>query len=337
MNIYIKKIWNNSGNKKPPFILIQRSRTYICTRVLCMINMNRQNVISIVSVCDNHYMVMLSALIKSIELNHHSGEYIDYFIVDDGISEKNRKKLEASINAELIHLNWIKMSEIVHGEIKLPLDYSSFPLNIYIRLFIPYFIPANLRKVIYLDVDMIVCKDISELWSADLGDKVIGGVVDRSDSVSAEWLGIKNYRELGIPAETKYFNSGMLLINPEKWRALNITEKIISCIQDNIKFADFPDQYGLNVVFANQWLELDNRWNSQAMLAIEDPYLIHFTGRKPIYSSYDYNADYREEFFKYIRQTQWADFKPISEFRRLMKKLYNKFEKKNWFNKSAIS
>lgn len=298
--------------------------------------MKQQNIISIVSVCDNHYVIMLAALIKSIEENHHSGENIDYYIVDDGISEKNKVKLKSSIKSQFIYLKWIKMGDILSNGIKLPLDYSSFPLNIYIRLFIPYFIPANLKKVIYLDVDMIVCTDISELWQTKLEDKVLGGVVDRSDSVSTEWLGIKNYKDLGIPADTKYFNSGMLLINPEKWRDLNITERVISCIQDNIKFADFPDQYGLNVVFANQWIELDKRWNSQAMLATETPYIIHFTGRKPIYSSYDYNPDYREEFFKYIRQTQWSNFKPISEFRRIMKKIYNKFEKKNWFNRSAI-
>lgn len=280
---------------------------------------------------------MLAALLKSIEINHSSAEKIDYYLVGDEVSEKNKQKLDESIDKDLISIQWLKMSEITPKGLKLPLDYSSFPLNIYIRLFIPYFIPVHIEKVIYLDVDMIVLEDISKLWNTILGDKVIAGVTDRSGVVSNEWLGIKNYKELGISPDTKYYNSGLLLINPKQWRKLNITGKIISCIQDNIKFADFPDQYGLNVVFADQWLELDPRWNCQAMLAAENPFIIHFTGRKPIYRSYDYNLSYKDQFYKYLRQTGWNNYKPLGEYRRLLKKIYNKFEKKNWFNKSIAS
>ncbi|MDP2412393.1 glycosyltransferase family 8 protein [Daejeonella sp.] len=296
--------------------------------------MNEQNRITIISVCDNHYMIMLAALLKSIEKNHHSSEKIDYYIVEDEISSKNKQMLLDSTNKEIINIKWLKMSEITPKEFKLPLDYSSFPLNIYIRLFIPHFIPDQIEKAIYLDVDMIVLEDISKLWERNIGNKVIAGVVDRSGSVSNEWLGIKNYKDLGISPDAKYYNSGLLLINTQKWRQLNITQKVIKCIHDNITFADFPDQYGLNVVFANQWFELDPRWNSQAMLAIEKPFIIHFTGRKPFYKSYNYNSSYKDQFYEYLKQTKWNNFKPIGEYRRLLKKIYNKFEKRNWLNKS---
>lgn len=296
--------------------------------------MNKQNRITIVSVCDNHYMIMLAALLKSIEKNHYTSEKIDYYLVEDKISSKNKQRLLESVNADLIRIKWLKMSEITPKGLKLPLDYSSFPLNIYIRLFIPYFIPTEIERVIYLDVDMILLEDISILWNINMEDKVIAGVVDRSGIVSTQWLGIKNYKELGISPNAKYFNSGLLVINPEKWRQLDITEKIISTIRENIKFADFPDQYGLNVVFADQWLELDPRWNSQAMIAIDKPFIIHFTGCKPFYKSYNYSSAYKEQFYKYLRQTNWNNFKPIGEYRRLLKKIYNKFEKRNWLNKS---
>ncbi len=296
--------------------------------------MNLENRITIVSVCDNHYMMMLAALLKSIEKNHHSSEKIDYYIVEDKISSKNKKKLFESINEDVISIKWLKMSEIAPKRLTLPLDYSSFPLNIYIRLFIPHFIPSPIERVLYLDVDMIVLEDISVLWNTNIGDKVIAGVIDRSGVVSNEWLGIKNYKNLGISPQVKYFNSGLLLINPHKWRQLNITNKIITCIQENIIYADFPDQYGLNVVFADQWFELDPRWNSQAMISIEKPFIIHFTGRKPFYKSYNYSSSYKQLFYDYLWQTKWNNFKPIGEYRRLLKKIYNKLEKRNWLNKS---
>ena len=49
--------------------------------------------ITIVTVCDNHYTVMLAALMKSIEVNHSSGECIDIYVVTDKVSKKNIGKL----------------------------------------------------------------------------------------------------------------------------------------------------------------------------------------------------------------------------------------------------
>ena len=65
----------------------------------------------------------------------------------------------------------------------------------------------------------------------------------------------------------------------------------------------FPINMGLNVIFANQWFELDHRWNTFATLNEKDPYIIHFIGRKPIYSSYENNESYATDFFSYLQLT----------------------------------
>ncbi len=286
--------------------------------------------ITIFTVCDNHFSVLLAALIKSIDMNHHSGEHINFYIVGDKLSSVNKENLVKCADSGKVSFFWVDMKDIIRDKSKLPLDGSSFPLIVYIRLFFPLFIPAEIGKVIYLDVDMIVRKDISMLWNTDMGDKIIAGVPDRSEVVSCSWGGIGNYRELGIGPETKYFNSGLLLLNRTKWIESNITEKIIDCIARNTKFANFPDQYGLNVVFANHWLELDSRWNSYSMLEKEDPFLIHFIGVKPIFTSYSYNLKYRDEFYYYLRLTPWRAFKPVGNYVRLFKKLQNKVYKKGY-------
>ena len=289
---------------------------------------NKPANITIFTVCDNHFSVLLAALIKSIDVNHHSDEHIDFYIVGDKLTEKNKRNLALCADPERISFFWVDMRDIIKDKSSLPLDGSSFPLIVYIRLFFPYFIPADIEKVIYLDVDMIVRKDIADLWKTDLGDKMIGGVPDRSEVVSCSWGGIANYKELGIEPETKYYNSGLLLIDGRKWIEAGITKKIIECISVNTRFANFPDQYGLNVVFANQWLELDPGWNSYSMIEREDPYLIHFIGIKPIFTSYNYIQKYKDEFFGYLKLTPWADFKPIGNHIRLFKKLQNKLFKK---------
>ena len=284
--------------------------------------------ITIVTVCDNHYAILLAALLKSIEINHKSAENINFYIISDNVSDENKTNIINSVKGSFFSLKWLSMKEAIPSHIQLPLDNSSFPLNVYVRLFIPYFIPQELTKVLYLDVDMIVNEDISKLWSIDIEDKIIAGVVDRSQVVSSTWGGIGNYKELGLNENTKYFNSGLLIIKPVEWREKEIAAKVIECVLKNKKFAAFPDQYGLNVIFANQWYELDPKWNCYSFSEEKNPFIIHFIGTKPIYKSYNFNEEYKKIFFTYLALTPWKNFTPAGESKRLGKKLYNLGKKK---------
>lgn len=283
--------------------------------------------INIVTVCNNNYTVLLAALLKSLEMNHVSGESIHLYIVNDGIENLNRQKIENSTGGD-IEIKWIEIADVYPKNISLPLDSSTFPLNVYVRLFIADFLPPHTSKAIYLDVDMIVKKDISSLWNTNLGDHYIAGVPDLSEKLSSEWAGILNYRELGLNGDAKYYNSGLLLMNLERWRQTDLSVRILNCIHENKQFANFPDQYGLNVIFADQWLELDKRWNTYAPSHESEPYIIHFIGRKPIYSTYENNPLYKQEFLYYLRLTGFSDFSELKEYNRMFHKLYYKLNKR---------
>ncbi|MGZ3939647.1 MAG: glycosyltransferase family 8 protein, partial [Flavisolibacter sp.] len=287
------------------------------------------NTITLVTVSNNHFIALLAVLAKSIDANHLSDEFVDMYIVDDNISFRNKQKLQRSIINPRLKVIWVAMEEVLaRGKNALPNDSSSFPLSVYIRLCLPNFLPARLEKAIYLDADTLVLEEIAKLWRIEMGDKMIAGVVDRAKVVSSNWGGIKNYKELGLSEDIKYFNSGVLIINLKEWRINNITETLFKCLKANKKWLNFPDQYGLNVVFANQWFELDHRWNCIPFSDEKHPYIIHFIGRKPIFKEYDYNEEYKRLFFNYLELTEWKDFRQKSELSRLAKKLYNKSIKK---------
>ncbi len=291
--------------------------------------------ITIVTVCDNQYCVMLAALIKSIELNTIQFTTVNVYVVDDGISKANIGKLKRSTGAP-ITLKFIDIKDAIKNTSSLPLDSSSFPLNVYLRLFISEFLPQQIERAIYLDVDMIVKKDLSELWNLAMDDnKIIAAVKDRCETIGSSWGGIRNYEALGLNPDAHYFNSGLLVIDIKAWRKTNLTYEVLKCISANKAFANFPDQYGLNVVFVDQWFELDARWNAYATADIEDPFIIHFIGRKPIFSTYNYNQAYSKEFFQYLELTEWKNYKLLKEHNRLLKKLTSVLIKKamyiiNW-------
>ena len=287
-------------------------------------NYHQDNTITLVTVCDDHYAVLLAALIKSIEQNYRGNALLDFYIVSDGIKPATRKKLLDSFSNTNMKFRFLEMNDVIPTGTKLPLDRSTYPLNIYLRLFIPYFVPAEVKKVIYLDVDMIVMEDIRRLWSVDLEGNIIAAVQDeRLLTVDNSWGGIKNYQDLGLKNDTKYFNTGLIVFDNAMWRKEKIDEKVLQCIDENKKFANYPDQYGLNVILANRWKELDAKWNYFATNDFKYPYIIHFVSRKPIYKTYSSNKDYQNVFYSYLNLTEWKDFKTIDESRRYWKKINN--------------
>jgi lipopolysaccharide biosynthesis glycosyltransferase len=277
--------------------------------------------------CDNHYMPLLAALMKSIEVNHKTGEQILFYVLDDGISGKNKRKLVSSVDKEMFSIEWVSGKSVIPGRMTIPYDNSSYPLIIYMRMFIPYFVPEKYGKVIYMDVDMIVLGDISDLWNTDLKGYPVGAAIDVRIKEFGSRTAIANYRELGFEAGTRYFNTGLIIMNTRQWRDQDITPKVFGCIEANRPYANYPDQYGLNVVLANNWMEIDTMWSWSAEEWNPDARLIHFIWRKPIYKTYMFEKRYQEMFFYYLDLTMWKGFVPVNEFRRLSKKVLNKIFK----------
>jgi lipopolysaccharide biosynthesis glycosyltransferase len=160
-----------------------------------------------------------------------------------------------------------------------------------------------------------------------LQDKIFGAVIDFAEVFSCEWSGVPNYRELGFAPDTKYFNSGLMVIDLDKWRNEHVTHRVIQCMHENLDHVNLADQYGLNVVLAKDWLELDRRWNNYSIVDRKDPFIIHFLDIKPIYRSYKLSRDYQAEFYKYLRMTSWKNHRPQSDYWRIVRKIYNKSKK----------
>ena len=136
-------------------------------------------------------------------------------------------------------------------------------------------------KVLYLDVDIIVDGNISELWNTNIEEYVVAAV--REESVEA------NEERLGIPKNQKYFNAGVLLMNLKKIREEKFFEKIMNYLKKNYETILYSDQDVLNAVFYNTWLELDEKWNYHnyfvirrnskiELINLDTPRIIHYTG-----------------------------------------------------------
>ncbi len=160
---------------------------------------------------------------------------------------------------------------------------------VYARLFIHRILPAEVKRLVYLDCDVFVRRPVEELFDLDLEDRVFGAVEAVYHIEAQVERGFTPKLELFDPAD-RYFNSGVLVIDMEKWAAIDIVAEFLALLGPRAKDQHFLDslmldQDVLNLVFRGRWLELDYRWNFQNPLPEHErllPYIVHYCGyRKP--------------------------------------------------------
>lgn len=271
----------------------------------------------------------MAALIKSIIFNHQGEQAVTFYVLNDNISNANQEKINSLTgNSPKYQIVWKTAQEVFPANVRFPTDNSAFPSTAYLRLFAPFVVPKDVKKLIYFDVDMIVTADVEELWEKDMLGYTMAAVLDVGKIAGCKWGGIPNYKDLGINADAPYFNSGMMLIDCEKWIAEDVPNKVFKAMSENIAHVNYADQYGLNVVFTGKWLQIDPLWNWFANNYHPNPKCIHYLDIKPIFKSYNSDQVLRKEFFKYLEMTPWQGMPLKSDISRLMAKAITKLKKK---------
>lgn len=153
----------------------------------------------------------------------------------------------------------------------------------YAILQIPTLVPRP--RVLILDADVLVLRDVAELWHRDL-DGAIGLAYFHPGLTLSEdcpWLASNDPR-----AELPYFNSGVLLFDLDEWRRRQIDLRIEELVRSSANHLHTYDQTVLNFVLAGEVAPLDEVWNTFAVghqhqdaLAAPDGVVVHITHNKP--------------------------------------------------------
>jgi lipopolysaccharide biosynthesis glycosyltransferase len=181
---------------------------------------DKREIVLILS-ADDGYAMQLAVTLRSIIDNLSPRRTLSIFVLDGGIQEINKTKIIRSLKKGRYKIQWLQPPLHLLAWAK---QIRYFTLAAYLRLLVPKILPLEVKKAIYLDCDLIVLKDLGDLWNVEMDDQYTVAVQDGYLPYVSSHNVMPYYLELGLSGDSKYFNSGVMVINIQKWRSIDILE-----------------------------------------------------------------------------------------------------------------
>ena len=191
---------------------------------------------AIVLAANYAYVEQVLTTIKSICYHNRS---IRFYLINSDFPNEWLKQL----NKRLEKFD----SEIINCRVTTE-QISRYKTDISYTVFLRYFVADFVKedKALYLDCDLVVTKNLDDLFATDLQDYPLAAVRDFGGRV---YFG------------QEIFNAGVLLINNVLWKKDNMTQRLIDLTNEWHDKVNQADQSILNMLFENRWLELDFDYN----------------------------------------------------------------------------
>ena len=150
---FIKNINNEESN---PFIKEFLKYNTLLTKIKDF----HLNIPIVLASDDKGAPFMYTTIISALEHKYNNTYYTFFLLVPRNFSESFKNKIMEIMDKYLCNINFIYVNKIFEN-IKMKIPHITFIT--YYRLLIGYLLPKEINKCIYLDVDICVCKDLSEL------------------------------------------------------------------------------------------------------------------------------------------------------------------------------
>ncbi len=287
---------NKSEPSQPQKIKLQLNK---CT--------DEKKEVNIVLITDSRYTPPTSTSMYSAIKTKCDTTIYNFYIIAENITKQDENMLRS---LEKLAPQTVRVKIIPQQELDIPYEnmqrFMQYKVGMH-KIYLPQTL-KDVDKVIYMDGDTIVLKDLRELYDIDVS-QVYAAVA--KDGIFYRFP--KEMAEIGLDKRGFYFNSGVMLYNLKKQREDNIVEELETYIKTHEDF--FGDQDVLNVVFGNKLKLMSYRYNcistffeeddlnflskyfgenlpSQTFNIYENSTIIHYAGDKP------WQENYRPEFLK---------------------------------------
>lgn len=290
------------------------------------------------------YSELAGISITSLLINNIEIPKIHIFIIDNGISENNKKKLCDTIHKYQRKITFIDPKKIFR---KLDVNIQKWNISTFGRLFLASLL-NECSKVIHIDCDTVILGSLKDLWDIDMKEAVVAGAPDCLSNAYKYNIGLK-------PTDT-YINAGILVLNLEMIRLLELEVKFNIYIREKGNLLTYVDQEVLNACIAEtQKLKIPLYYNSYTILhylkyrqleifrcvenmfskesykkAIDNAIIIHYTscfleGTRPWIRGDKHPK--RSVFLRYKKLSEWAEISYWKDNRTVFNKIGTRFVK----------
>lgn len=274
------------------------------------------NAIQVVVGCDDGYARHLSVMLLSL-FEHSKTLPVKVHVL---VSPKflSRSRLDDALGSDAAHLSYYMLDA---EDVPSPKERGDITSATYYRLLMGECLPLEIRRVIYLDCDMLICGDLADLWRASLDDAVVAAVSD--PGFSSQCL-------LGLTNDAPYFNAGMMLIDLVRWRREAVGSSALHFRMTHPERVTYDDQCALNWILRGRWRELGAIWNVQALhlgqradsgvqyfeppvLVTSEARIVHFNapGRPWLYMD---DHPFKQVYLSYNARTSWRNERPADRY-----------------------
>lgn len=251
--------------------------------------------------CDDNYLIPACIMLESLMKKNEDIHFIAHTFTDD-LSEESIQKIKKTLEDGGSELVLHALPEHAKELIQNAPTLKHISMATYYRLFLPYVIDESVRKVLYLDCDILVRRSVKGLFRKTDPGIVIVGAADINEEDHAKRIGVDIY-----------VNTGVLMMDMIGIRKMytmeNMAEEISNTISQPIKII-MGDQDIINLIFAGHIQKVSNIYNFQRLIhkayCLKNPSLVrstviaHFiTGDKPWHN--DYLMVYAMEYYSYLR------------------------------------
>lgn len=258
-------------------------------------------------VTDSRYVTPTAVSMYSAIKNKCPQSTYNFYVVAEEITRRDENML---LNLQKLAPGTVHVKIIPRQELDLPYEnmqrFMQYKVGMH-KIFLPDTL-KELDKVIYMDGDTLVLKDLRELFDIDVST-VYAAVA--KDGIFYRFP--KEMAEIGLDKRGFYFNSGVMLYNLKLQRQDNVVAKLVEYVKTHEDF--FGDQDVLNVVFGSKLKLMSYRYNCISTFFEEDDLVflsryfgeelprdtfyiyenatvIHYAGDKP------WQDNYKPEFLK---------------------------------------
>ncbi|MBQ5926960.1 MAG: glycosyltransferase family 8 protein [Clostridia bacterium] len=206
---------------------------------------------NILTAINKKYMPYFATMIRSLAANN-PGEHTVYIATKEVTNEDISAYVEQGLLPEHVRFVPVRFCDDI---LKGAPTVNRWPTEVYYRIFAKDYLPETVDRVLYLDSDIIVKGDLSELYNSDFEGNFFVATSNIHSRFFRRFILCKN----GANKKCVYANTGVLLMNLELLRKEQKIEDVLSYIKRRKLFITLPDQDVISSLYGLRIKLLDNK------------------------------------------------------------------------------